>query len=151
MKTTYDFNPNRPYCRIEIDLAFAKRKALMHTDALERGKSYDNQDLALYYDCYSGKLLRGGDRYDYEHIISAEAVFERFKSTHTDKQIAELVNHPDNVATTLRSINQYKGKYDLESRILNNPQKIIEFEIDVELTKRNLHKAEKAIYGMMYS
>lgn len=141
-----NFNPNRPYCRTEIDEAFKKRKATMHKDALKRGIAYDNKSIALFYDCYTGKILRGGDRYDYEHIVSSEAVFMHFRATHTNTQIAEIVNHSNNVSVTLRTINQFKGKYDLQTRILDNPTKIKEFEIDIQLTKKNLLKAEKAIY-----
>lgn len=139
-------NPNRPYCRNEINKAFQKRKIIMHSNALKQGIAYDGKNSALYHDCYTGKILRGGERYDYEHIISSEAIFMHFRSTHTDKQIAEIVNHPNNVGVTLRTINQYKGKYCLKSRILNNSEKIIEFEIDIQLTKRNLLKAEKAVF-----
>jgi len=141
------FNPNRPYHRTEIDLAFTQRKALMHQEALKRGKAHDGREVALYQDCYTGKMLRGGDRYDYEHILSAEAVFDYYKATHTNEQIAMIVNHPDNVGTTLRTINQYKGKYDLVSRILDNPAKMAEFDIDAALTKRNLQKAQQAVFG----
>ena len=141
-------NPNRPYCRTEIDEVFKARKASMQKEALQRGLNFDGNNLALYHDCYTGKTLRGGDRYDYEHIVSAEAVFTHHKGNYSNEQIAEIVNHPDNVAVTLRTINQYKGKYDLQSRILDNPTKISQFGIDVALTKNNLSKAEKAVFGV---
>ena len=144
---SHTINPNRPYWRKEIDEAFAKRKAMMHEEALKRGRAYDGESIALFHDCYTGKLLRGGDRYDYEHIISAEILFDRYKATHTNQEIAEIVNHPDNVGVTLRSINQYKGKHPLVSRILNNPEKVKEFGIDAQLAKTNLLKAEKAVYS----
>ena len=146
MKIKNNFNPNRPYCRTEIDEAFKKRKASMQIEALQRGLKFDGKNLAIYQDCYTGKTLRGGDRYDYEHIISSESIFMHFRATHTNTQIAEIVNHPKNVSVTLRTINQYKGKYDLQTRILNNPTKIKEFEIDIQLTKSNLLKAEKAVF-----
>ena len=146
MKKETDFNPNRPYCRTEIDEAFIKRKMAMQVEALQRGLKFDGKNLAIYQDCYTGKPLRGGDRYDYEHIISAEAVFMYYRKTKTNTQIAEIVNHPDNVGVTLRTINQYKGKYDLQSRILNNPVKIKEFEIDKKLSGINLQKAKKAVF-----
>lgn len=142
------FNPNRPYHRTEIDEAFKLRKASMHNEALKRGMAYDGVNHALYYDCYTGKMLRGGDRYDYEHIISAEAIFMHYRKTHTNVQIAEIVNHPDNVSVTLRTINQYKGKYDLQERILNNPDKIKEFNIDVALATNNFNKAKKAVWNI---
>ena len=148
MKMESNFNPNRPYCRTEIDEAFKKRKTSMQIEALQRGLKFDGMNLAIYQDCYTGKTLRGGDRYDYEHIISAEAVFSHHKGNYSNEQIADIVNHPDNVAVTLRTINQYKGKYDLQSRILNNPSKISQFDIDVTLAKNNLSKAEKAIFGI---
>jgi hypothetical protein len=146
MKMESNFNPNLPYCRTEIDEAFKKRKATMQKEALQQGVAYDGKSIALYYDCYTGKMLRGGDRYDYEHIISSESIFMHFRATHTNTQIAEIVNFPKNVSLTLRTINQYKGKYNLQTRILNNPTKIKEFEIDIQLTKSNLLKAEKAVF-----
>ena len=62
---------DRPYFRKEIDLAFTKRKAIMHAEALKRG----GDGKALYIDCYTGKTLRGGDPYDYEHFRSSEEIF----------------------------------------------------------------------------
>ncbi|BDC97806.1 hypothetical protein [Persicobacter psychrovividus] len=117
----------------------------MQKEALKRGEAFDGQRLALYTDCYTGKPLRGGDRYDYEHIISAEELFMRYRATHTNEQIAEIVNHPDNVSVTLRSINQFKGKYDLQSRVLDNPMKIDEFGIDLNYAKKSLAKAQRAV------
>ena len=146
MNTNY--NPNRPYCRTEIDDVFKRRKASMQKEALQRGLDFDGNNLALYQDCYTGKTLRGGDRYDYEHIISAEAVFTHHKGNYSNEQIAEIVNHPDNVGVTLRTINQYKGKYDLQTRILNNSAKISQFDIDMALAENNLRKAEKAVFGV---
>jgi len=137
---------NRPYTRLAIDSVFAKRKALMHNEAVQRGIAFDGKNLALYTDCYTGKILRGGDPYDYEHIISAEEAFNYLKAFYNDNEIAVMVNHPDNVAVTLRSINKYKGKYSLEERLLKNPKKIKEFEIDVVLAKQNLEKAKNIIY-----
>jgi len=145
---TLTLNPNRPYRRFEIDLVFKALKATMHKDAIQRGIHYDNESIALYYDCYTGKMFRGGDRYDYEHIISAEAIFSHYKSTRTNEEIAQIVNHPDNLKVTLRTINQYKGKYDLQTRILNNPSKIKQFNIDSKLAKINLQNAELAVFGI---
>lgn len=56
-----------PYSRFEIDKEFIKVKATMHQAALIRGNSN-----ALYKDCYTGKILNGGDPYDYEHIYGSE-------------------------------------------------------------------------------
>jgi len=141
-----DKDPNRPYMRTEIDEVFNKRKAQMHKEALERGYNFDGQEKAYYIDCYTKNILRGGDRYDYEHIISAEAAFMALRATHTNQEIAEIVNCKENVSVTLRSINQYKGKYDLQSRLLDNESKIKEFGIDVKWAKKNLATAEKAVF-----
>ena len=146
MKNGKEIDPKRPYFRIEIDHVFDKRKTAMHNAALNRGLEFDNSEKALFTDCYTGKTLRGGDRYDYEHIIAAEEIFMHCRATHSNEEIAEIVNHPDNVAVTLRTINQYKGKYPLTSRLLDNPEKILEFDIDVKLAKSNLEKAKKAVY-----
>ena len=109
-------NPNRPYHRTEIDLLFTKVKTQMHQKALERG----GDGKALYTDCYTGETLRGGDRYDYEHIRSSEAVFMEYRDRLTNSEIAEVVNCPENVAVTLRSINQSKGKMRMEDWLANN-------------------------------
>lgn len=134
-------DPNRPYRRIEIDLASAKRKA-----AIKRG----GDGLALYQDCYTGKTLRGGDPYDYEHIRSSESIFNQFKSQLTDLQIAEVVNCPDNVGVTLRKINQSKGKYRMEDWIrssLNKP----EYEVNASLVLNSLKGTEKGILSTLNS
>lgn len=77
----------------------------MQAEAVIRGGG-----LALYQDCYTGKTLRGGDPYDYEHVISSEEVFMTYRATHTNDQIALIANVPENVKTTLRDINKPKGK-----------------------------------------
>src|SRR5690554_3016493 len=109
-------NPTRPYHRTEIDLLFTKVKAQMHQHALKLG----GDGIALYNDCYTGQTLRGGDRYDYEHIRSSEAVFMAYRVRLTNSEIAEVVNCPENVAVTLRSINQSKGKMRMEDWLANS-------------------------------
>lgn len=138
------FNPNRPYHRTEIDQLFTKVKEQMHQQAVARGCD----GLALYTDCYTGNTLRGGDPYDYEHIRSAEEVFMTYRGRLTNNQIAQVVNCPENVSVTLRSINQSKGKTPLEDW-LTNLDNISKYNIDVMLAKRNLEKADKAIKKMV--
>lgn len=133
-------DPNRPYRRIEIDLLFTKTKTAMQTNALKRG----GDGLALYIDCYTGKTLRGGDPYDYEHIRSSEKIFNKYKDQLTDLQIAEVVNCQENVAVTLSLINKSKGKSHMEdwlSSHLNKP----EFEIDIKHTNATLEMADRGI------
>lgn len=78
----------------------------MQIEALKR----DGDRLALYQDCHTGKTLGGGDPYDYEHISSSEKIFMKYRHILTNEQIAEVLNCTENVAVTLRSINQSKGK-----------------------------------------
>jgi hypothetical protein len=130
----------RPYCRTEIDIAFTKRKALMQLEALKRG----GDGYALYQDCYTGKTLRGGDPYDYEHIRSSEAIFMKYRNILNNEQIAEIVNCPENVSVTLRTINQSKGKRSMEdwlSSSLNRP----ELEVDLKHSILSLKKADEGI------
>ncbi|GAA4314632.1 hypothetical protein GCM10023115_28170 [Pontixanthobacter gangjinensis] len=101
---------NRSYCRTEINFLFTKVKAKMHQQAI----AFDGDGRALYTDCYTGNTLRGGDRYDYEHIRSSEEIFMIYRDRLTNHEIAEVVNCPENVAVTLRTINQSKGKLKLE-------------------------------------
>jgi hypothetical protein len=139
-------DPNRPYSRLAIDKIFTKTKATMQQAALIRG----GDGLALYTDIYTGKTLRGGDAYDYEHLRSSEAVHTQFKSRLTDGQIALVVNCPENVGVTLRCINQSKGKRKLEDW-LANPANITVNGIDLKLTLSNLRKADEGIERMVRS
>ena len=104
---------NRPYRRIEIDKEFGKAKRAMHAVALSRGKAKGFTH-ALYQDIYTGKQLRGGDPYDYDHIRSSEEIHSKYKSILNDDQIALVVNCPENIGVTLSSINKSKGKRRME-------------------------------------
>ncbi|MDW5288586.1 hypothetical protein [Formosa sp. PL04] len=134
-------NPNRPYHRTEIDQLFTKVKAQMQKQALIRG----GDGLALYTDCYTGETLRGGDRYDYEHIRSAEAVFMEYRDRLTNSEIAEVVNCLENVSVTLRTINQSKGKYKMEDW-LNNASNIDTHSINIKVTSSSIMKADLGIH-----
>ncbi|WP_037319717.1 hypothetical protein [Salegentibacter sp. Hel_I_6] len=135
-----NFDPNRPYHRYEIDLLFTKTKTQMHQKSLESG----GDGRALFKDCYTGKILRGGDCYDYEHIRSSEAVFMEYRERLTNSEIAEVVNCPENVAVTLRSINQSKGKMKLEDW-LSNANIVSSHRIDVALSKNAAARADRGI------
>lgn len=130
----------RPYRRTEIDKIFTRTKASMQQAALIRG----GDGIALYIDIYTGKTLRGGDSYDYEHVRSSEAVYTQYKSVLTDEQIALVVNCPENVAVTLRCINQSKGRRKMEDW-LSNPVNVTTNGIDLKLTLSNLKKADDGI------
>lgn len=133
-------NPTRPYHRTEIDLLFTKVKAQMHQQALARG----GDGKALFIDCYTGETLRGGDRYDYEHIRSSEAIFMEYRDRLTNSEIAEVVNCPENVAVTLRTINQSKGKMRMEDWLANS-NNISNHSIDMALTRNALANADRSI------
>ncbi|QNK77713.1 hypothetical protein H7F37_01075 [Winogradskyella sp. PAMC22761] len=133
-------NPTRPYHRQEIDLLFTKVKAQMHQQALTRG----GDGIALYTDCYTGETLRGGDRYDYEHIRSSEDVFMTYRDRLTNAEIAQVVNCPENVAVTLRTINQSKGKMRMEDWMANS-RHILNHKIDLISTNKSLVNADKGI------
>lgn len=139
-------DPTRPYRRTEIDIVFAKRKALMQQEALKRG----GDGLALYTDCYTGETLRGGDRYDYEHIRSSEMVHSKYKHLLTDEQIALVVNCPENVSVTLRTINQSKLKQAMEDW-MGKSDNITKHNINLKLTLANLKKADDGIERMVKS
>lgn len=133
-------DPNRPYHRAEIDLAFTKRKALMHAEAVKRG----NDGIALYIDCYTGKTLNGGNLYDYEHIRSSEEIFMKYRHILTNEQIAEVVNCPENVGVTLRTINQSKGKRRMEDWLQSSLNRS-ELGVDLKHTIISLKKADEGI------
>jgi hypothetical protein len=134
----------RPYSRLAIDKIFKKTKATMQQAALIRG----GDGFALYTDCYTGKTLRGGDPYDYEHLRSSEAVHSQYKSLLTDEQIAIVVNCPENVGVTHTFINKSKGKRKMEDW-LSNPANITANGIDLKLTLSNLKKADEGIERMV--
>ena len=131
---------NRPYHRTEIDLLFTRIKAQLHQKALERGGDLK----ALYTDCYTGETLRGGDRYDYEHIRSSETVFMAYRDRLTNSEIAEVVNCSENVAVTLRTINQSKGKMRLEDWLFD-PTLVAYHGIDLAMARKTAAKADKGI------
>lgn len=133
-------NPTRPYRRAEIDVLFTKVKAKMHQEALVRG----SDGKALYIDCYTGETLRGGDRYDYEHIRSSESVFRVYCDQLTNDEIAAVVNCLENVAVTLRTINQSKGKMRLEDW-LANIHNVSKHRINITLAENVAAKADKGI------
>ena len=137
---------DRPYSRLAIDKVFTKTKASMQQAALIRG----GDGLALYIDCYTGKTLRGGDAYDYEHLRSSEAVHSQYKSLLTDEQIALVVNCPENVHVTTTFINKSKGKRKMEDW-LSNPTNITANEINLKVTLANLKKADEGIERMVRS
>lgn len=137
-------DPNRPYSRLAIDLIFNKTKAAMQKAALIRG----GDGLALYIDCYTGKTLRGGDRYDYEHIRSSEMLHTKYKHLLTDEQIAFVVNCPENVSVTLRTINQSKLKQAMEDWMAKSDN-ITKHNINLKLTLANLKKADEGIERMV--
>ena len=133
-------NPNRPYHRQEIDLLFTNVKAQMHQQALTRG----GDGIALYTDCYTGETLRGGERYDYEHIRSSEDVFMTYRDRLTNTEIAEVVNCPENVAVTLRTINQSKGKMRMEAWMANS-NNVSNHSISIAISKRTVANADLGI------
>ena len=94
-------NPHRPYTRIEIDKQFSKVKRLMHKNALIVGLEKYGENVAYFEDIYTGLAFKGGDNYEYEHIRSSENIHSKFKATHTDEEIALIVNHQDNVAFSI--------------------------------------------------
>lgn len=131
-------NPNRPYHRAEIDLVFNKVKAQLHGDAVQRGGG-----IALFEDCYTGKTLRGGEAYDFEHIRSSEEVFMAYRDRLTNEEIALMVNCPENVKTTLRSINQSKGKRRFEEWA--TPDVIAKHGLCMKIAVRSVENADRGI------
>lgn len=138
-------DPNRPYSKLEIYKEFQKVKRLMHKKALVKGFEIDGEKTAYYEDVYTGLVFRGGDRYDYEYIRSSENLHTRFKATHTDKEIALIANHLDNVGVTDCDLNNYKDKNPIESRILNDSAKILKYKIEKNLAEKNIKRADKSI------
>jgi hypothetical protein len=129
----------RPYHRGEINRAFEKVKAELHAAATLRGNGR-----AFYRDSYTGAELWGGDPYDYDHIFPSEMIHSRYKDRLTDIQIAKIVNIPENIAVTLRSINQSKGKKDPEIWI-QDLRLASSSPIRLDIAASAIQKAKKAI------
>jgi hypothetical protein len=130
---------HRPYHRAEINKAFERVKAVLHAQANKRGNGK-----AFHIDTYTGAELWGGDRYDYDHIFPSEMIHSRYKDKLTDLEIAEVVNIPENIALTLRSINQSKGKKDPESWIQTISSKEAS-PIKIDIAMKAIEKAKRAI------
>lgn len=130
---------SRPYHRGEINKAFEKVKAELHAQAVKKGKGR-----AFYIDSYTGLELWGGDAYDYDHIYPSELIHSRYKDSLDDMQIAQIVNLPENIAVTTRSINQSKGKKDPE-RWLEEEEQFGNGVVKADLVKHAIQKAKAAI------
>src|SRR5690606_14363218 len=132
-------DPQRRYMRIDTDKEFAKVKAEMHKNAILK-----EGGVAWYQDVYTGKVLRGGDPYDYEHIRSSEELYMRYCDRLTDQEIALVVNCSENVGVTMRTINQSKGKTPIETW-LANPLNIARHDINVKLALQHTKLADLGI------
>ena len=62
----------------------------------------------------------------------------------SNAEIAEVVNCPENVAVTLRTINQSKGKMRMEDWMANSDN-VSKYNINELLTKKTLANADKGI------
>lgn len=156
------FDPNRAYNRDAINKAQKIRVRLLDEEALNRGrkleglpeisdkKDFDrelilNPQHKVFIDVYTGKIIRGGDVYDFEHILSANYLYMILRGTHTDEEIAEIVNNPKNVGVTRRDINIHKKQHNLKEYILDNDEKVERFGIDKNRAKKALIEAENSI------
>ena len=143
IKSVSEVIPNRPYSRIAIDKEFKIIKAQMHSEALTRGAK-ENVKNAVFKDAYTGKKLIGGGKYEFDHIRSAENIYNKYKALLTDDEIAKVVNCNENVVATHMDINRAKGKWDLE-KLLEDNQKVKKLGINLPITKQTTKKADEAI------
>ena len=130
--------PDRPYYRKEIDEVFNKVKAKLHAAAQQKGGG-----VALFTDCYTGKTLRGGEAYDYEHVRSSEELFMKYRDCMTNEEIAKVVNCEGNVKVTTRAINQSKGKRRFE--VWCTPENRIKYDISEKVSAKTLLEADASI------
>ncbi|MEH6538096.1 MAG: OmpA family protein [Psychroserpens sp.] len=160
-----EFDPNRAYNRDAINKEQKIRVRLMDEEALNRGreieglpkitdkKDFDrelklNPQHKVFTDVYTGKIIRGGDAYDFEHIVSANYLYMKLRGTHTEEEIAKIVNNPKNVGVTRRDINNHKKQHNLKDYILDKKEKIERFGIDKNLAKKALIDAENSINSL---
>jgi isocitrate dehydrogenase len=74
----------------------------------------------------------------------------KYRHLLTNEQLAEVVNCPENVGVTLRTINQSKGKRRMEDwleSLLNRP----ELGVDLKHTLSSLKKADEGIEKIVSS
>lgn len=140
LKPVKILNPPRPYNRDAINELFKIRKKELHLEGLKNGSN----GVSKFSDIYTGKILRGGEKFDYDHIISAKTVFDKYKHVLTDKQIAELANMKENIGPTIRDINKSKGKKDL-LKWFKNPKNDQIHQVNEDLLINNYKRAEEAV------
>lgn len=142
-KRVLKINPTRAYNRHLIDKEFKIVKAQFHKDAVEKGNKL-NLGKAVFTDGYTGKRLLGGEAYEYDHVRSAQSIYNKYKSILTDEEISKVVNCKENIITVSTKINRSKGKWDIEY-LLKNQEKVKELGINKELTISSVKKSDIAI------
>lgn len=133
-------NPNRPYNRDAINKLFLLKKKEFYMEGMKRGTN----GTSYFTDIYTGRLLKGGDEFDYDHIISSQYIFERYKNVLTDYQIAQVVNIKNNIGPTARPINLSKGKKDLIAWFKKD-RPDDKFGVQKNLVDKHRQIAEKAV------
>lgn len=136
-------NSVRPYNRIAINKEFNRVKTQLYNEAKQRGVKAKIQ-YAISTDAYTGKKLLGGSSFEYDHVRSAEFIFNKYKAFLTDDEIAKLVNCRENVVATTRDINRSKGKWALE-KLLDDTPRTRALGINTTLSKKAATKADAAI------
>lgn len=100
-----------------------------------------NETNNYHTDTYTGKPLKPGEPWDFEHIISAKE-FSGLKGVEflaAEKQ-SQILNNRKNIGFTLRTINKSKSKYSLDEWVVKNSNgRTISngefYEIDVKRVK----------------
>lgn len=68
----------------------------------------------FHTDTYTGKQLKPGGIWDFEHIISAKEFSGLPNLDKLDYEVqSQILNNRKNIGFTVREINKSKGKYDL--------------------------------------
>lgn len=93
-------------------------------------------------DTYTGKPLKPGEPWDFEHIISAKEFsgLENIEKLQVEIQ-SKILNNKKNIGFTLRTINKSKSKYPLDEWVIrkSNGRDISNAEfygIEVERVKK---------------
>jgi hypothetical protein len=88
-------------------------------DVFEKGFSNVKKELYIetnnyHIDTYTGKPLKPGEPWDFEHIISAKEFSSLPQVELLDFETqSRILNHRKNIGFTLRNINKSKSKYPL--------------------------------------
>lgn len=131
------------------------KRNILDKDFRKRKRQISKETSNYHTDNYTGKELKPGGKWDYEHIISAKRLSSIFGSFLSDDKLSKVVNNRDNIATIDRKINQSKNKHSLIGWMFkkSNGRQIRNSEfygIDILRTTESLMKANTGVIQSLF-